>query len=140
MSVPRSTPSARASAKRTRRQAQRAESLAGSVRPFLTPEVWKQTRQAARDAGCRQAPRWTLQPLILIWATMTWCAGPTDAERFLVAQAYYVRVACPKRKRPGTHFGGFYRAVQRLPMPVWWAFCAAVRRQVFRTLRTGAVS
>ena len=85
MAAPCSTPSSRASAKRARQQARRAESLSGSIRQFLTPEVWKQARQAAHAAGCRNDPRWSLQPLILTWAMMTWCAGQTDAERFLTA-------------------------------------------------------
>jgi DDE family transposase len=129
-----STPSARTSAKRARRQTQRAESLSGSIRQFLTPEVWKQARQAACAAGCRHDLRWTLQPLILIWAMMTWCAAPTDAERFVTARTFYVSVHCPKRKRPGKHFVGFYEAVQRLPLTVWWAVEAAVRRQLYRIL------
>ena len=69
-----------------RQQARRAESLSGSIRQFLTPEVWKQARQAAHAAGCRNDPRWSLQPLILTWAMMTWCAGQTDAERFLTVR------------------------------------------------------
>ena len=129
-----STPSSRASAKRARQQARRAESLSGSIRQFLTPEVWKQARQAAHAAGCRNDPRWSLQPLILTWAMMTWCAGPTDAERFLTARTFYVRVHGPKRKRPGQYFSGFHKAVRRLPMTVWWAVGAAVRRQLERTL------
>ena len=134
MATQSSTPSAWASAKRARRQARRAESLSGSIRQFLTPEVWKQARQAARAASCRNDPRWTLQPLILLWAMMTWCTAPTDAEQFLTTRTFYVRVHGPKRKRPGKHFGGFHEAVQRLPLTVWWAVAAAVRRQVFRTL------
>jgi hypothetical protein len=134
MAAPCPTPSSRASAKRARRQAQRAASLSGSIRQFLTPEVWKQARQAARAASCRNDPRWTLPPLILIWAMMTWCAGSTDAERFLTARTFYVRVHDPKRKRPGKHFSGFSEAVQRLPLTVWWAVGTAVRRQIYRVL------
>ena len=134
MAAPCSSPSARASAKKARPQTQRAESLSGSIRQFLTPEVWKQARQAASAAGCRHDLRWTLQPLILIWAMMTWCAAPTDAERFVTARTFYVSVHCPKRKRPGKHFVGFYEAVQRLPLTVWWAVEAAVRRQLSRIL------
>ena len=119
---------------RRARQTQRAESLSGSIRQFLTPEVWKQARQAASAAGCRHHLRWTLQPLTRIWAMMTWCAAPTDAERFVTARTFYVAVHCPKRKRPGKHFVGFYEAVQRLPLTVWWAVEAAVRRQLYRIL------
>ena len=126
MAAPCSTPSSRASAKRARQQARRAESLSGSIRQFLTPEVWKQARQAAHAAGCRNDPRWSLQPLILTWAMMTWCAGQTDAERFLTVRTFYVRVHSPKRNRPGKYFSGFHKAVRRLPMTVWWAVGAAV--------------
>ena len=134
MAPPCLTPPARASAKKARRQARRAASLSGSIRQVLTPEVWKQARHAARAAGCRKDYRGTLQPLILTWAMRTWCAGPTDAERFLTARTFYVRVYCPKRKRPGKHFGGFHKAVGRLPRTVWWALGDAVRRQLEHTL------
>src|SRR4051812_18455555 len=134
MDAHQTTPSPRTAAHRARRQAARAESLSGSLRQFLTPEVWKQAHHAARAASGRHDPRWTLQPLILIWALMTWCAGQTDAERFLTARTFYVRVHRPKRKRPGKHFGGFHKAVARLPMTVWWAVGDAVRRQLERVL------
>jgi hypothetical protein len=127
-------PAVPAATKRARRQAQRAESLSGSIRQFLTPEVWKQAHRAARQAGCRHNPRWTLQPLILIAALMTWAAASTDAERFVTARAFYVRVHCPKRQRPGKHFSGFYQAAQRLPVTVWWAVEAAVRDVIFHLL------
>jgi Transposase DDE domain len=134
MDAHQTTPSPRAAAHRARRQAARAESLSGSLRQFLTPEVWKQAHHAARAASGRHDPRWTLQPLILIWALMTWCAGQTDAERFLTARTFYVRVHAPKRKRPGKHFSGFHEALQRLPLTVWWAFGTAVRHQIERVL------
>ena len=65
---------------------------------------------------------------------MTWCAGQTDAERFLTARTFDVRVHSPKRKRPGKDFSGFHKAVRRLPMTIWWAVGAAVRRPLERTL------
>jgi Transposase DDE domain len=127
-------PAARTSAKKARRQAQRAESLSSSIRQFLTPEVWKQARRAAHVAGCRNDQRWTLQPLILIWVLMAWCPAQTDAERFVTARTYYVQIHCPKRKRPGKYFSGFDKALLRLPITVWWAVGDAVRRQLERTL------
>ena len=78
--------------------------------------------------------RWTLQPLIMIAAIMTWCAGETDADRFVLSRSFYVQVHCPKRQRPGKAFSGFCKAMLRLPMPVWWAFCDAVRSRVFHLL------
>ena len=129
-----SAPSARASAKRAQRRAKRAESLSGSMRQFVTPQVWKQVKHAAKQHGCRDRTRWTLQPLILIAAIMTWCAGETDADRFVLSRAFYVQVHAPKRQRPGKTFSGFCEAMLRLPMPVWWAFCDAVRSRIFHLL------
>ena len=63
------------------------------MRQFLTPEVWKQVKQAASQHGCRQGVRWTLQPLIMIAAIMTWCAGETDADRFVLARSFYCQFA-----------------------------------------------
>ncbi|MGO8901535.1 MAG: transposase, partial [Isosphaeraceae bacterium] len=104
------------------------------MRQFLTPEVWKQVKQAASQHGCRKGVRWTLQPLIMIAAIMTWCAGETDADRFVLSRSFYVQIHCPKRQRPGKAFSGFCKAMLHLPMPVWWAFCDAVRSRVFHLL------
>ncbi len=114
-----SASSSRASAKRAQRRAKRSESLSGSMGQFLTPEVWKQVKQAASQHGCRKWVRWTLQPLIMIAAIMTWCAGETHADRFVLSRSFYVQIHCPKRQRPGKAFSGFRKAMLRLPMPVW---------------------
>ena len=104
MAAQRSASSSRASAKQAQRRAKRSESLSGSMRQFLTPEVWKQVKQAASQHGCRNGVRWTLQPLIMIAAIMTWCAGETDADRFVLSRSFYVQIHCPKRQRPGKAF------------------------------------
>ena len=99
------------------------------IRQFLTPEVWKPARQAAALAGCRNDPRWPLQPLILTWAMMTWCAGQTDAERFLTGRTFDVRVHGP-RETPRKGLQWVPQGRGRLPMTVWWAVggpCAAAR-------------
>ena len=134
MAAQTSASSSRASAKQAQRRAKRSESLSGSMRQFLTPEVWKQVKHAASQHGCRNGVRWTLQPLIMIAAIMTWCAGETDADRFVLSRSFYVQIHCPKRQRPGKAFSGFCKAMLHLPMPVWWAFCDAVRSRVFRLL------
>ena len=134
MAAQTSASSSRASAKQAQRRAKRSESLSGSMRQFLTPEVWKQVKQAASQHGCRNGVRWTLQPLIMIAAIMTWCAGETDADRFVLSRSFYVQIHCPKRQRPGKAFSGFCKAMLHLPMPVWWAFCDAVRSRVFHLL------
>ena len=134
MAAQRLSSPSRAAAKRAGRRAKRSESLSGSIRQFLTPQVWKQAKQAASQHDCRKGIVWTLQPLIMIGAIMTWCAGETDAERFVLSRAFYVQVHCPKRKRPGEEFSGFCKAMLGLPMPVWWAFCDAVRSRGFHLL------
>jgi Transposase DDE domain len=123
--------STRAAAQLAQRRAQRAQSLSGSMRQFLTPQVWKPVRHTATQHGCRKGLRWTLQPLLMIATIMTWCAGQTDADRFVLSRAFYVPIHAPKRQRPGKAFSGFGKAMLRLPMPVWWAFCDAVRSRVF---------
>jgi hypothetical protein len=52
----------------------------------------------------------------------------------VLSRSFYVQVHCPKQKRPGKVFSGFSKALLRLPMPVWWAFCDAVRGQIFNLL------
>ena len=96
-----SASTSRASAKRASGRAKRSQSLSASMRQFLTPQVWKQAKQAAGQHGYHKGILWTLQPLIMIGAIMTWCAGETDAERFVLSRAFYVQIHCPKRQRPG---------------------------------------
>lgn len=103
-----------------------AKSLIGSMREFLTPEVFKQVRKIARR---RKSPRWDLHPLLWILLLTTYCYGDSLPEKFEAAKAYYV-VSCPKRKRPGVGFGGFEKALAKLPMPVLRSLSAAIRRRV----------
>ncbi len=94
---------------------------------FLTPEVFKQARQARRAK--RRSPRWEIQPLLFMLLTMTWCCGDSLPERFETARAFYV--AChEKRRRPGKTCQGLRDALERLPVPVLRTVAAAVRRQI----------
>src|ERR687889_1690234 len=77
---------------------QRPQSLIGNLRQFLTPQIWKQARQAA--ARRRSSPRWDLQPLVVIMMAMTWAAGDSQSERFETARGFYV-TCYQARKRPG---------------------------------------
>ena len=120
-------PTSRTQAKRRRRRQRQAESLPASIRQFLTPDTWKQAQRAARDFQCRERPRWSLSAVIVVLATMTWCAGDTDAERFVTARAFYVRAYRPKRRRPGQQVDSFHKALQVLPMPVLGAVLDGVR-------------
>jgi Transposase DDE domain len=115
-----------ANARKRARQRRRAKSLIGSIREFLTPEVFKQVRNALPR---RKSPRWDLHPLLYILVLTTYCCGDSLPEKFEAARAFYV-ASCPKRKRPGGHFTGFEKAVAKLPMPILRALAAAIRGRV----------
>jgi hypothetical protein len=85
-------------AARKLREMQRPESLLDYVRQFLTPQVWKQAREALSRR--RTHPRWDLQPLLIMAMAMTWAAGDSQAERFETARGFYV-ASYAARKRPG---------------------------------------
>jgi hypothetical protein len=106
-------------------QRRRAKSLIGSIREFLTPEVFKQVRNVSRR---RKSPRWDVHPLLYILLLTTYCCGDSLPEKFEAARAYYV-ISCPKRKRPGAGFAGFEKALAKLPMPVLRSLAAAIRRR-----------
>ena len=69
-----------ASARRRARQRRRAKSLIGSMREFLTPEVFKQVRNASKR---RKSPRWDLHPLLYILLLTTYCCVDSLPEKFL---------------------------------------------------------
>jgi hypothetical protein len=105
-----------------------ARSLMQALGEFLTPQVWKQVRNAASR---RKLPRWDVRPLVLVLLTMTWCCGDSLAERFEAARGFYV-VCHDKRRRPGTTFQGFLQALDRLPMSVLRALSAALRAMIMK--------
>ena len=112
-----------ANARKRARRRRRAKSLIGSMREFLTPEVFKQVRNASKRRKC---PRWDLHPLLYIIVLTTYCCGDSLPEKFEAARTFYV-ASCPKRKRPGEHFSGFEKAIAKLPMPILRALAAALR-------------
>lgn len=116
-------------AARKLRQAQQPRSLLDYVRQFLTPEVCKQARQAVPRRV--PAPRWDLQPLLLIALAMTWASGDSQQERFEAARGFYV-VAYKARRRPGKTLQGFQKALRRIPMRQLRAFSTGVRTQIRR--------
>jgi hypothetical protein len=115
-----------ANARMQARRQRRSQSLIGSMREFLTPEVFKQVRNAAKRRNC---PRWDLHPLLYILLLTTYCYGDNLPEKFEAARGFYV-ACCPKRKRPGVGFAGFEKAVARLPMPILRTLAAAIRRRI----------
>jgi hypothetical protein len=96
------------------------------MREFLTPEVFKQVRNTLKRRKC---PRWDLHPLLYILLLTTYCCGDSLPERFEAARGFYV-ACCPKRKRPGTSFAGFEKAIAKLPMPILRTLAAAIRGRV----------
>jgi hypothetical protein len=116
---------------RTLQRLQQPRSLIGYVRQFLTPTVWKQARGAVPKG--RSAPRWDLQPLVMVMLAMTWAAGDSEAEKFEKARGYYV--ACHEsRKRPGKTLAGFQKALRRVPMRQLRALAAGARHQIHARL------
>jgi hypothetical protein len=115
-----------AKARKRARQRRRAKSLIGSIREFLTPEVFKQVRNSSSR---RKSPRWDLHPLLYILILTTYCCGDSLPEKFEAARTFYV-ASCPKRKRPGQHFSGIEKAIAKLPMPILRTLAAAIRGRV----------
>lgn len=116
---------------RTLQGLQQPRSLIGYLRQFLTPTVWKQAR-AAVPRG-RSAPRWDLQPLVVVMLAMTWAAGDSEAEKFEKARGYFV--ACHEsRRRPGKTLVGFQKALRRVPMRQLRALAAGVRQGIYARL------
>jgi Transposase DDE domain len=96
---------------------------------FLTPQVWKQVQRAWQPK--QRAKRWTVQPLLWVLLTMTWCCGDSEGERFAAARACFV--AChQRRRRPGDTLSGFQQALARLPTRVLRALAAALRQPLAR--------
>ena len=104
-------------AARKLRSLQQPRSLLDYVRQFLTPQVWKQARQAVPRG--RALPRWDLQPLVLIMLAMTWAAGDSQAEKFEKARGFYVACyAGPQTSRqdpPGVPEGAGPRPPAAIP-------------------------
>ncbi len=116
-------------AARKLRGSQHPRSLLNCVAEFLTPQVWKQARQAV--PGRRSLPRWDLQPLVLVLLAMTWAAGDSQEERWQAARGFYV--ACHEaRRRPGKTVRGFQKALARLPLRQLRALAQGVRDQIVR--------
>jgi len=115
-----------ASGRQRARQRRRARSLMESMQQFLTPQVFKQVRNASRR---RKSPRWDLHPLLYILLLTTYCCGDSFPEKFEAARAFYV-VCCPKRRRPGEGFSGFEKALAKLPVPVLRSLAAALRQRI----------
>jgi hypothetical protein len=116
-------------AARKLRQLQQPQSLMEFVRQFLTPQVWKQARQAVPKRRCK--PRWDLQPLILVLLAMSWAAGDSELERFEAARGFYV-MSYEGRKRPGKTLEGFQKALSRIPVRQLWALAEGVRHEILR--------
>jgi hypothetical protein len=114
-----------ARARKRARQRRRAKSLIGSMRIIVTSDVFKQVRNVVKR---RKSPRWDLHPLLWILLLTTYCSGDSLPEKFETAREFYV-VCCPKRKRPGKSFGGFEKAITKLPMPILRALAAGIRGQ-----------
>jgi hypothetical protein len=107
-------------------QRRRANSLIGSMRKFLTADVFKQVGKASKR---RKSPRWKVHPLLYVLLLTTYCCGDSLPEKFEAAKGFYV-VCYPNQKRPGATFSGFEKAVAKLPMPLLRALAVGIRRRI----------
>src|SRR5215831_15773295 len=114
-------------AARKLRQLRQPRTLIDFMREFLTPQVWKQSRQVGLKR--RSSPRWDLQPLVIVLLAMTWAGGDSQAEQFEAARGFYV-MCYESRKRPGRTLQGFQKALARLPMCRLRALSQGVRDQI----------
>lgn len=96
------------------------------MRYFLSPDVFRQARQARTHDG---SLRWSTHALALVLLVMTWCTGDSQAERFETARAFYV-AGHQKRKRPGRTVQGFRKALARLPLACLRVLAAGTRRRL----------
>ncbi len=101
----------------------RCATFLGSLRHFLTPQLFKQVRRAA---GKPRKCRWEIQPLLLVLCTLTWCSGDSVPERFEVARGFCICLQ-PKRRRPGKTAAGFLKALARTPARALRLVACAVR-------------
>jgi hypothetical protein len=112
-----------------------------ALRQFLTPEVFKQGHQAWDAIQPKRSQcSWTLKAVLWVSLLMVWCKGDSEGERFLEARNLYVSDH-NHEKRPGQTCGGFHQALRRVPMPVFRALAAGVRKRIgerwFDELRIG---
>lgn len=108
---------------------QNPHSLMGMIREFLTPEVWKQARQAVPRK--RKVPRWDLQPLVFVMLAMCWSGGDCQGEQFETARSF-VAAARSCRRRPGKTVQGFQKALARVSTRQLRVLCEGVRQQIRR--------
>lgn len=102
-----------------------------SLRDWLTPAIWKQGHQA--HTRPQRHCTWDIQPLVLVLLCLTWANGPSQEDRFETARGFCVSLRS-KRSRPGETYGGFLKALGRLPMPVLFALARGVRLRIFHLL------
>jgi hypothetical protein len=123
------------------------------IRQFLTPEVFKQGHQAWDAVIAAASPKaqqqndqqndqqtithqrersecaWSLKAILWVLLLMIWDKGDEEDERFLDARAFYVSEH-NHEKRPGATCKGFKKALERVPMPVFRALAARLRREI----------
>jgi hypothetical protein len=92
-----------ANARKRARRRRRAKSLIGSIREFLTPEVFKQVRNSSSR---RKSPRWDVHPLLYILVLTTYCCGDSLPEKFEAGQNF-LRRELPQTKTPRRAFVRF---------------------------------
>lgn len=115
----------------TKRGPRDARTMAGCLRQFLTPAVWKQARRGYKRP--RKDARWDFHHLILVLLAMTWALGQSNPEKFEMARGI-VAICRPKRRRAGRTAQGFQKALGRLPMRPLVALAEGLRGRLISLL------
>jgi hypothetical protein len=105
--------------------------MAGCLRQFLTPQVWKQARAGLRRP--RKGSRWDFHHLVLVTLAMTWALGESTPEKFEMARGI-VAICRPRRRRAGATALGYQKALGRLPMRPLVALAGALRGRLLVAL------
>lgn len=109
----------------TTRRPSQSTTLATALTHWLPAAAWKIAHQTF--APTKAPDRWPLHPLVVVALLMTWTTGDSQAERFASARAVYV-AHHQHDKRPGQTLSGWQQALARVPLPVFRALRAGVRR------------
>jgi hypothetical protein len=107
------------------RRPPQSTTLATALTRWLPAAAWKIAHQTFFPT--KAADRWPLHPLVVVALLMAWTTGDSQAERFATARAVYV-ARHQRDKRPGKTLSGFHDALARVPLPVFRALRAGVRR------------
>lgn len=121
---------------KTANRQRQVQSLAESMRRFLTPSVWKQAHRARRRGRTPRSSRWKVEPLVMVLLLFTWCHGDSVSECFEAARGFYI-LSHARRRRPGRGVEGFQKALAKLPVHVLRNVAFEIQRRMAKLFAPG---